>query len=802
MANNKNFKDDKHTSLKDDISKIQQRPEMYVGTGLEGVMQLTREATNNAIDECTNPNSCGRKIEIIYDDGELTVSDDGRGIDSSVIMDLLTVLNSSSKFYRDNGDSAGENGCGFKAIVALSDYCVVISERPSEKIKVEFDKGKTKGPRIKDANDGRTGLSVRFKPSHIFFGNYDIDYNMYELWLSKISYLIKDSIKIKYKRYVNGEMQKKLSLENKTGIIGLLQDYVMPKDATIISKPIALYNAVDVIECVVLRLDCDEGKQGDMVEKKRKFKLSVGFAFTDTPDYEDDSFCNFINTTERGLHIEGVKAGLIDFFKKETKKTINNRDSKELSISDKDVERGLCVVINVLTDLNPQFTGQIKGRVSNPDFYAMCKKLTKESLDDYFIKNPNELRTICSYIKTNAKARLAANKARKSVIKEEKDKLLSEYGNRNLIPANNKGKNQYREILFVEGDSAAGGRYDNDSQAIFLLRGYPKNPMGVTLDKFLDNMEIRNLVTALKTNIGARFDADKCYYQKIILMPDADADGSGIFTLLLCLFVVYMPELIKRGMVYKATPPLYSIKDKNKRIFVNSKQEYYELFNNRISANIKLRHLDTNKVLSHEEMLALIIANRNYMTYRQKIVKGGVHPDLVDFLAYHFYKNSTDKQLNSALKKEFNELSFTDSLICGVHDGRYQFVLLDTVLQKKLKPLMKIIEDCDGEFYFDVEDTSTNTKMGRMSIGQILSYSQRYIPIIYQRYKGLGELDDEELKDTTLNPHNRLLYRITMEDGEKALNLYNTLHGQTLKDRESRKKIYTQISIDPDLLDN
>ena len=200
--------------------------------------------------------------------------------------------------------------------------------------------------------------------------------------------------------------------------------------------------------------------------------------------------------------------------------------------------------------------------------------------------------------------------------------------------------------------------------------------------------------------------------------------------------------------------------------------------------------------------MALIIANRNYMTYRQKIVKGGVHPDLVDFLAYHFYKNSTDKQLNSALKKEFNELSFTDSLICGVHDGRYQFVLLDTVLQKKLKPLMKIIEDCDGEFYFDVEDTSTNTKMGRMSIGQILSYSQRYIPIIYQRYKGLGELDDEELKDTTLNPHNRLLYRITMEDGEKALNLYNTLHGQTLKDRENRKKIYTQISIDPDLLDN
>ena len=803
---------DKIVSVENDIKKIQQRPEMYVGTGKSGCIQLCHEGINNAIDECTNPESCGENIEVVFTDNKgktsLYVADDGRGIPSDVLMPILTVLNTSSKFYRENGDSAGENGCGFKAIVALSEYCKVITQRPNEKTKVEFKLGETKGPKVVSSNDGVTGTSVLYEPSEIFMGkDAKIDMEILETWIRKIMYLTKSHIKLHYKRVINGKTTFKAKYQNKHGLVGYIKEE-LKHDTKVdtIMKPISLYNEQKIAEEVILRIDCEQGKQGDVIQLDRTFRMTIGMAYHDSVDYLEDSFCNFINTTERGSHIEGVKAGVVEFLRKETEAIITKKDSKELTIMQRDIERGLSLVVSITTDLNPQFIGQIKGKVGNGEFFKLCRRLTIESLKKYFDDNPSELKAITTYIKINAKARLAENKARKAVVKEDRNLLLASYGNANLKPANNKGANQYRELIIFEGDSAsAPTRYDNGSQALFLLRGYPKNSFKLPVDKLLENKEFKNLILALQTNIGTKFNPNKCYYDKIIIMPDSDSDGSAIFTLMMAFFLCHMPQLIERGKIYKSIAPLYSIKGKNKGdvVFVNSKMGYIELFEQRIADNIKIYTKGKGKEFGHESMQAFLYLNRNYTNIRNKIAAHyGIHKDLVEFIAYHIVKKTKD--FNQKLFKEFKELSVDKNIICGVIDNKYQMVVVDDLFVRHLQPLMKIIEDNDKKIHFGYKEKVDGKYIdkGEGTIGRIMDYCNKFTPVIIQRYKGLGELTADELCETSLNPYNRQLYQVTMDDAKEAMKLYDTIHGKGVAQRQSRKDNYTGLVIDPDMLDN
>ena len=807
----KKFKDDRFVSIVNDIQKIQQRPEMYVGSGDVGCQQMAIEDISNHIDECSNPDSPGSNIDIEYNDGEIKSSDDGRGLPIEVMESALTVLNTSTKFYRENGASAGENGCGFKAVTALSDYCTVISYRPNEVARMDFKLGKYDPMKITKNKEGNTGLAVKFKPSEIFMGKgCGIDVNRFETWLRNVSYLIDPEITMNYKRKANGKTVFKTKYKNIGGLISFINNE-MKFDGEVekVSKPVVLNASKNIQEEVIARLDDPERgiKQGDVMYLDRAFKLAIAFSYNISLEYLEYSFCNFINTTERGSHIDGAKAGLVKFFKEETSKLINLKD-KDLTIQDRDVEQGLSLCINVVTDLNPRFVGQIKGRVGNGEFFKLCRDMTYESLRAYFKDNPSELKTICSYIKTNAKSRVAGLKARKSVIKENKDQLVSNLTNKNLVPANNTGKYDYRELYIVEGDSAVPDKYDNYSQAIFKLRGYSTNCMNVELSELLDpkkgSKEVINLITALKCNVGTKFDITRLYYDKIIIMTDSDADGYVITTLVLTLFVKYLPELILAGKVYKCIAPLYKLKN-SKRQFIHERAEFIIEFESNLIGNIKL-FKENDKEIKGDKFTDFLYINKEYTIVLKRVANHlTMNEDLCEYLAYQIALGASDKQIKRAVEKKFKEISIDDNVLVGTVDYKYQICNLDDIFIYNIKPLVDLIKGNKTRLYYRLDEKEGRGYVNRgvYTIGQLMKYLERkYSPEIVERYKGLGELNPQELVNYALNPNNRILYRFTADDMDKVLEEYEILHGDTAKGREMRKKIFTNMEIDQDIFDN
>ena len=238
-----------------------------------------------------------------------------------------------------------------------------------------------------------------------------------------------------------------------------------------------------------------------------------------------------------------------------------------------------------------------------------------KSLNDYFGKNPKELKKLIDRVKTNAKARIESTKVRNSVIRGETNSF-EEHLMENFIPANNRGKNDYRELLIIEGKSAKGSvnsaRFDRDTQAVFSIRGVPLNSFGLNIDKVLQNVEFNNLIKILGCNCGHKFDMSKLKYNKIILMSDADSDGYAITSLLSAFFMTHLPEIIKDGRLYKAVTPLYKIKSKYKE-FVLNKKEFVEIFEKQVRDNIGVKMPGSKTFYSDKELQELLMVNKNYL---------------------------------------------------------------------------------------------------------------------------------------------------------------------------------------------
>ena len=276
------------------------------------------------------------------------------------------------------------------------------------------------------------------------------------------------------------------------------------------------------------------------------------------------------------------------------------------------------------------------------------------------------------------------------------------------------------------------------------------------------------------------------------------SDGFAITSLILAFFAYHYPDIIRAGKLYKCFAPLYKL-DKAERKFVLNKHEFIEEFNKNISNNIILER--KGKSLKRGDMEDFLYVNKNYLETLQKISSHfRTDPDVIEFIAYHLVHETKD--FNKLLRKRFKELSIDRNVLTGVVNGKYQFVVIDELFTNQLKPLMTMISANDNsEIEYNVKEKvgKEYKDLGKMTVGQILSYCEKYTPVIRQRYKGLGELKASDLKETALDPHNRTLYRITMDDAEKVLKEFDIFHGDDVQGRKDR---FTGIYIDPDILDN
>jgi DNA gyrase subunit B len=467
-----------------------------------------------------------------------------------------------------------------------------------------------------------------------------------------------------------------------------------------------------------------------------------------------------------------------------------------------DVIQGLILTIYLSTDMSTQFSGQIKEKITNNALYKPLRNMTYNALDEYFKKEPKQLKRIIDYIKTNAKVRIKANEVRNSVIKNETTSW-DEHTMENFVPANNRGKDEYREIILIEGKTAKGssrnGRFDNDTQALFALRGVPLNSFDKKLDEVLKNNEFRVLTTLLKCNIGERFDISKLWYKKIIIMTDSDIDGHRITSSLCAFFLRHMPQIIEQGYLYKAIAPLYKLKHKKKQ-FVMNKQQYVELIEENIRDNIIIINPKTKILYKDKEVQELLLNNRYYLDELRRTANHfAVHPFIIEFVAIHM----GDSNFKNQLKKKFSELDIDENnVLSGIYEGKYQILIMDKIFEKRLENLKKYIHNVNNDNMYFIIHEKYGDKVedkGLMSLGAFLTMSQKFQPKIEIRYKGLGELNAEDLRDTTLNPNNRILIQLTMNDVEKEMEIFKVLHGD---ESDERKKLMEHFKINIEDLDN
>ena len=568
MSNEQHY-DAKDIQVLGGLEAIRKRPGMYIGTtDVKGLHHLVWEIVDNSIDEAL-AGYCQNIEVIINKDNSITVKDDGRGIPVenhpktgiSTVETVYTILHAGGKFggggYKVSG---GLHGVGAAVVNALSKWVEVTVYKDEKVHFIRFENGgKTKKPLsiIGECEEKRTGTSVTFKPDPEIFVTDVYDYDTLMVRIRELAFLNKGlSLTIRDDR----------DEEDTTGETFLYEGGIKEYVNFINQNKTPVHN--DVIHF--------EGMEDNVF-------LEIAMQYNTTYNENTYSFVNNINTHDGGTHEEGVKRALTRVINSYARKANILKEKDESLIGD-DVKEGLTMIISCKHP-NPQFEGQTKGRLGNSEVRRLSDSIFAKGFERFLLENPEEAKAIIGKVILACRARNAAKKAREITRKSDLS-LGNTFGKLNDC----KSKDPKEcEIFLVEGDSAGGsakmGR-DSNTQAILPLRGKILNVEKARLDKALSNEEIRTIITAFGTGIGEEFDINKLRYDKIIIMTDADVDGSHIRVLLLTLFYRFFRPLVEKGHIYAAQPPLYKIKHGKTEKYVLNDEEFDEYMKT-LNPNIK-----------------------------------------------------------------------------------------------------------------------------------------------------------------------------------------------------------------------
>ncbi len=603
------------------LEAVRKRPAMYIGdVSVKGLHHLVYEVVDNSIDEAL-AGYCDTIEVVIHPDNSITVTDNGRGIPTdfhekeqkSALEVVMTVLHAGGKF--DKGSykvSGGLHGVGVSCVNALSDMLKVTVYRDGEIFEQEYSKGKPLTDVRVTGKTEVTGTRVHFKPDNTIFITEEYDFNILSSRLRELAYLnkgIKLSLIDEREKEENGSENAE-TFYSENGLI----DFITYLDETrekLIPEPIYM-----------------EGE-------KNEIPVELAMQYNTSFSENIHSYVNNINTHEGGTHLAGFRRALTRTLKTYAEKS-GMLDKIKFDISGDDFREGLTAIISVKV-MEPQFEGQTKTKLGNNEVMGAVDQLVAEMLNYYLEEHPREARMIVNKVILAATARHAARKARELV---QRKNVLSGSGLPGKLADCSENDPALCELYLVEGDSAGGtakqGR-DRKFQAILPLRGKILNVEKAMQHKIFDSEEIRNMFTALGVTIGTEDDSkalnlDKLRYHKIIIMTDADVDGSHIATLILTFFFRYMKELIESGYVYIATPPLYLIKKGNTEKYCWTEEQRQAIVNE-ISkdGSEKGIHIQRYKGLGemNAEQLWSTTMNPEFRTLRQVTIENGSEADRI-----------------------------------------------------------------------------------------------------------------------------------------------------------------------------
>ncbi|NLV46372.1 MAG: DNA topoisomerase (ATP-hydrolyzing) subunit B [Candidatus Hydrogenedentes bacterium] len=783
------------------LEAVRKRPAMYIGdTSTRGLHHLVYEVVDNSIDEAL-AGFCSQITVTVHIDNSISVEDNGRGIPVGFSPDpkykkktalevALTVLHAGGKFDSDSYKvSGGLHGVGVSCVNALSKWLEVEVKRDGFVHFMAFERGKPKGPLEKRGRTKASGTKVTFLPDSDIFE--DTTYNAETLLarLRELAFLNK-GIKIIFEDERNDKEPE--VMQYKGGIIEYVK-YLNRNKEPLHRTPIYMELAKEDVE------------------------VEVALQYTNVYSEAVSSFANNINTHEGGTHLSGFRAALTKSLNDYARK--NNMFKKgNAAISGDDTREGLTAIISVRLR-NPQFEGQTKMKLGNSDVQGIVNSLVYEGLQTYFEENPSVANRLINKTLEAARAREAARKARDLTRRKG---AMDSLGQAAKLADCSERDPALCELFIVEGDSAGGsakqGR-DRRFQAILPLRGKVLNVEKAREDKMLSNKEICSLITCIGVGFGKDdFDPAKLRYHKVIIMTDADVDGAHIRTLLLTFFFRQMPELIRRGHLFIAQPPLYQIRKGKKSRYVNTEIEY-EDFLYELALDSLVVHSKTNGKSAPLDMGQIVRAiraaqDRERMIHRALRVYGIDREALVKCLALPREKYINPAALSysdlvslfgdkAEIINTLEKQSELDEKENGNTNGNGNGKAKPIIIRKKNQVDLAFLKSHEfsvllghneplaaaGQAPYAVYQSNTDAKTPLFQTDELLSLKDFLLEsgrkgLFVQRYKGLGEMNPDQLLETTMDPQNRVLLEVKAEDEAVADDIFTMLMGDLVEPRK------------------
>ena len=804
------------------LEAVRKKPGMYIGgTDERALHHCISEVLDNSIDE--HLAGYGKKIEVtVHVDGSISIRDEGRGIPVDIhpqykipgVEMVLTTLHSGGK-YGQGGYifSGGTHGVGAKCVNAVSEWFEVEVSRDGKVYGMEFERGKTVKKLEVIGKSKSTGTQITFKPDvEIFKETVEFKKELIVGRLRELTFL-NPGLEIIF----TDERTEQTEAERffyKDGIEEFVKQLSKNKQV-VHPKPVRISRVKE--NAVIV-----EGTP-------RPIKLDIVFQYNDSISDQILAFTNTITNPDGGTHVAGFRSALTRAIN-QYGKTNNLFKPKDPSLSGDDVREGLVAVISLLHP-DPKFESQTKVKLLSPEVEGMVSSATYESLMNFFDGNPNVAKRIIDKALNAARANEAARRAREAVRKT----ALSGGGLPGKLADCSSRNPEDSELFIVEGDSAGGsakqGR-NRHNQAILPIKGKILNVEKARLDKVLQNTEIRTLITAVGTGIGdggeGAFNLDRLRYHKIIIMTDADVDGSHIRTLLLTFFFRQMPDLIRKGFVYIAQPPLFQVRRKKREEYVEGEAQLNKMLIKFGSDDVQLKNLADNKTVTDNSLVEILEMLESLDKFTRAMARHG--GDFGDYLAarnarthelprhlvkvregnqetVHYFE--TDQQLHEFAKANIDLRIFGEEpteeaeavekpaaakangtvtrrrcMHVELHESKAVAELLTKLERKGLtidqyraadKPLFELLEG-EGD---------SQKKRSISSIPEILDavkeVGKRGVQIT--RFKGLGEMDAKELFMTTMDPQKRRLLRVEVSDAVEAEEMFSRLMGDEVEPR-------------------
>jgi DNA gyrase subunit B len=765
------------------LEAVRKRPAMYIGnTAEEGLHHLVYEVVDNSIDEAL-AGYCSKIKVTIHQDNSVSVEDNGRGIpvdkhpteEMSALELVMTTLHAGGKFDHSSYKvSGGLHGVGVSVVNALSEWCRAEIKRDN-KIHMQSYSFGDKDKEIEIIGETHlTGTKITFKPdSSIFTETLEFKYDIIQNRLRELAFLNKD-VKIVLYDERNGA-EDEFHYE---GGISQFVEYLNRNRTPINLEPIFF-----------------EGEKDDV-------QVEVCFQYYTGYTERLYAFVNNIHTREGGTHVTGFRGALTKCINRYATDDIIPKNMKE-KMGGEDVREGITCVVSVRVP-NPQFEGQTKTKLGNSEVRTIVESVCNEKLGIYLEQNPMEARKILSKVVDAARAREAARRAKELSRKKGNGFDLMMAGK--LAECQSKDP-AIRELFLVEGDSAGGsakqGR-DRVFQAILPLRGKIMNVEKARYDKVLSSEEIKQIIAALGTGIGKDdFDPEQLRYHKIVIMTDADVDGAHIRTLLLTFFYRQMQPLVEAGYVYIAQPPLYRLgRGKNERYFADDEELNQFLFE-QASSSMSIRQGKKGKEITGGDMVTVLKKLSGYLRIIQYLERMGIWEAMTTFLLDNSVTSAAqfaDEKIVDDLRDHLQKQDFILGTIrpcqwkpsCYEFDAAYrdkahmmvtigpQIPLIPEYHSLvKLYPMVK--ELIVGEYIIENKGQQVVAEDWKELLDLVRKESFKGSHL--QRYKGLGEMNPEQLWDTTMDPTKRVMLQVKIEDEAKADVIFTTLMGDKVEPR-------------------